>query len=124
MTLENGCKIGSLNVTNDGIGFTKGTASDYTTFILDENGILFNDSGDEATFNVNEEGLSYEDSEGSVLIGYGGCGLINAITSSANLPLNCTNEEVALRVATAEDKYAIENVKGMFAGLRPATRTI
>ena len=51
------------------------------------------------------------------------CGIINAVTTEYKDSLYC-QEAVALRVATGENRYAIENLGGMIAGLRPATTTI
>lgn len=121
MTLENGCQIGSFSVNDTGLTFISSDAGDDIYFTIDGKGLYFNRSFSQ--FEINENGLNYSDSDGNVTIGYGYCGIINAVTTEYKGLLNC-QEAVALRVATGENRYAIENLGGMIAGLRPNTRTV
>ena len=121
MTLENGCQIGSFSVNDTGLTFISSEAGDDIYFTIDGKGLYFNRSLSQ--FEINENGLNYSDSDGNVAIGYGYCGIINAVTTEYKGLLNC-QEAVALRVATGENRYAIENLGGMIAGLRPNTRTV
>lgn len=106
MHLENGCTIGDLNISENGIIFGEIFAGDYLS-MSDGNILVMNKS-----FNGKWQ-----------YVAVGGC-TGYALSAGIGSP-SCVNEDkdIAFR-ADAPNGYAIFSLDGMFAGLRPKSRSV